>query len=66
MIASLETRVPSTEELAYLRNRKMADERASWAWQWLRTNVPIITAVCGAFGAALYWAITHLSLKAPQ
>ena len=62
-IASLESRVPSSEELAYLRNRKMADERASWAWQWLRTNVPIITAVCGAFGAALYWAITHLSWK---
>lgn len=64
-IASLEARVPSSEELAYLRNRKLADERASWAWQWLRTNVPVITAVCGALGAALYWALTHLSLKAP-
>lgn len=65
-IASLEARVPSSEELAYLRNRKLADERASWAWQWLRTNVPIMTAVCGAVGAFAYWAITHLSLKAPQ
>lgn len=65
-IASLEARTPSSEELAYLRNRKLADERASWAWQWLRTNVPIITAVCGGIGAALYWAITHLSWKAPQ
>lgn len=65
-IASLEARTPSSEELAYLRNRKLADERASWAWQWLRTNVPIITAVCGALGAGSYWLITHLAWNPPK
>ncbi len=63
-IASLDARMPSLEEITYLRNRKLADERASWAWQWLRTNVPILAAVCGAMGAAAYWAVTHLSFKA--
>lgn len=62
-IAAIDARMPSIEELAYLRNRKLADERASWAWQWLRTNVPILAAVCGAMGAAAYWAVTHLSFR---
>ena len=62
-IAAIDARMPSTEELAYLRNRKLADERASWAWQWLRTNVPIIAAVCTALGAAAYWLANHLSFK---
>ena len=65
-IASLESRTLSSEELAYLRNRKLADERAGWAWQWLRSNVPIITAVCSALGVAAYWLITHVSIKSPQ
>lgn len=65
-IASLEARLPSAEELAYLRNRKIADERASWAWQWLRANVPIISAVCGAAGAAIYWIATHFAWSPPK
>lgn len=65
-IASLEARIPSAEELAYLRNRKLADERASWAWQWLRLNVPIITAVCGGLAAAVYWLATHLAWNPPK
>ena len=65
-IASLEARMPTDEELAYLRNRKLADERASWAWQWLRANVPIISAVCGAAGAATYWIATHFAWSPPK
>lgn len=62
-IASLDARMPSAEEMAYMRNRKLADERASWAWQWLRVNVPIIAGLCSALGAAAYWAANHLSFK---
>lgn len=62
-IASLEARTLSSEELAYLRNRKLADERASWAWQWLHTNVPIAVAICSAVGAFAYWAITSLTFR---
>ena len=65
-IASLESRLPSAEELAYLRNRKLADERATWAWRWLRSNVPIITAVCGGFAGAIYWLATHLAWSPPK
>lgn len=66
LIASLEARMPTDEEVAYLRNRKLADERASWAWQWLRANVPIISAVCGAFAAAIYWIATHFAWSPPK
>lgn len=63
MLGSLEKRIPSAEELAYLRERKLADDRASWAWSWLRQNMPAIFIVASTIGSGIYWAISHLSLK---
>lgn len=62
-IASLEDRLPSSEELAYLRNKKEGDERAAWAWRMLRTYVPWATAVCGALGSAAYWLVSHFQMR---
>lgn len=62
-IAALEDRLPSPEELAYLRNKKEGDERAAWAWRMLRTYVPWATALCGAVGSAAYWLVSHFQIR---
>jgi hypothetical protein len=64
-ILSLRRRVPTDEEMAYIRNRKEADERAAWAWQMLRTYVPWVTSIGAALGTAAYWLVTHFSWKGP-
>ena len=62
-ILAMRLRVLTPEEMAYVRNRKLADERAGWAWQWLRANVPWIAGCVSAFGAAVYWFATNLTWK---
>lgn len=64
-ILALRRRVPTDEEMAYLRNRKEADERAAWAWRMLRTYVPWVTSIGAALGTAAYWFVTHFSWKGP-
>lgn len=58
-IASLEARLPSTEELAYLRNRKQADDNAAWLWRVTKANAPWIAVVASGLGTLLYWLVTH-------
>jgi len=58
-IVCLEARLPSAEELAYLRNRKAADERAAWAWKMLRIYVPWVASVVSVLGTAAYWIVTN-------
>lgn len=55
--------LPSTEELAYLRNIKLTSERSSWAWQQIRTYAPWVMSVTGTVGGAAYWFVTHFSWK---
>ena len=65
-IASLEARTLTPEELAYLRNKKESDERASWAWKTLRTYAPWVTAVCSAVGTAVYWLVSNFQVRPHQ
>ena len=58
-IASLEARLPSAEELAYLRNRKAADDNAAWLWRSIKKHAPWVSIVGGAFSSILYWLVTH-------
>lgn len=58
-LASLEERVPTSEDLAYLRNRREQDERASWAWHVIRKHAPWIAGLTTALGSGLYWLLTH-------
>ena len=51
--------VLTEEEIAYLRNRKIADERASWAWKQVKAHAPWIAAIGTAVGGLIYWVITH-------
>jgi hypothetical protein len=58
-----ESRMLSEEEIAYVRNRKQADEHATWAWQQIKTYAPWVVSVVGAVGSGAYWLVTHFSLK---
>lgn len=62
-IAELQANALTPEEHAYLRNRKAADERASWAWQMLRTYLPWVTAVCSAVGTGAYWLVSTFQVR---
>ena len=64
-IINLRRRLPTDEEMAYLRNRKEADERAAWAWKMLRTYVPWLTSIGAAVGTAAYWLVTHFQWRGP-
>lgn len=59
MIASLEARMPTEEDMAYLRNRRELDERSAWVWQVIRQHAPWLLAIGSAFGTAIYWFLTH-------
>jgi len=58
-LAEMERRMPSEEELAYIRQRKVADERASWAWQTLKMYAPVVGPILTAIGVAIWWLLTH-------
>lgn len=62
-IAELQSCTLTSEELAYVRNRKEADDRAAWAWKMLRLYVPWVTSICGAIGAGAYWVVTHFTWR---
>jgi hypothetical protein len=58
-IAELQANSLTSEEHAYLRRKKEADDNAAWLWQTIRTNAPWATVVCSLVGSALYWVLTH-------
>lgn len=62
-IAALEAKLPDAEDLAYLRTRRLADDRAAWAWKTIRLYMPWVTAVVSTAGAAAYWVATHLQFR---
>lgn len=62
-VAALKARLPTDEELAYLRNAKLERERSAWAWQQIRLYAPWVVAVTSAVSSAAYWIATHISIK---
>ena len=58
-LSSLEDRMPSPEELAYLRNSKEAAERSAWVIKLIRSNAPWLFVLLSASGSGLYWVLTH-------
>ena len=65
-IAELQRNALTSEEHAYIVNKKEADERASWAWKMLRTYAPWATAVCSAAGALAYWLVSNFQMRPHQ
>lgn len=58
-LASLEERMPTAEDMAYLRNRREQDERSAWVWQVIRQHAPWLLGVGSALGTVVYWFLTH-------
>ena len=58
-LAALEARMPTDEEVAYLRNRREQDERSAWVWQTIRQHAPWVIGMGSAIATAIYWLLTH-------
>lgn len=58
-LAAIEERMPSEEDMAYLRNRREQDERSAWVWQVIRQHAPWLLAIGSAAGTVIYWFLTH-------
>jgi hypothetical protein len=58
-IAELLKRVPTPEEMEYLRERKAADDNARWLWRTIKAHAPWLVIVFSMFGSAFYWIATH-------
>ena len=59
-IAILDARLPTPAEMAYLRERKAADENAAWLWRTIKTHAPWVSVVLSMFGTAAWWLSTHV------
>lgn len=59
LLGEIEARTLSHDEVAYLRSRKLADERASWLLRELKVHLPWIFPVCAALVTAIWWLATH-------
>ena len=53
------TRLPSSEELAYIRTRMRADENAAWLWTQIRRHAPWVVMVGSLVGSLIVWLLTH-------
>ena len=58
-LAEMESRMPTAEELAYIRNRMVQDQHAAWLVKWLRANAPWVLAIVSAAAAGLWFLLTH-------
>lgn len=65
MLASLEERMPTNQELEFLRAAKLQSERASWFWQMVRLYFPWVVSIGGAIVSAAWWVASHVSIKGP-
>lgn len=59
-IASLDERLPTPSEMAYLRERKAADENAAWLWRTIKAHAPWVSVVLSMLGSAAWWLSTHV------
>ena len=59
-IAGLSERLPTNAEMAYLRERKAADENAAWLWRTIKTHAPWVSVVASMIGTALWWLSAHV------
>lgn len=64
-VEQLEDRMPTDDELAYLRARKVQDEWASKTIKWLKDYTPWVFSILSALGALTYWAMTNLHIGPP-
>ena len=65
-LTRMEARLPTAEECDCLRKRKLEDDRASWAWQVIKTHAPWVSTALAMCGAVAYWVLTHTISVAPK
>lgn len=58
-LAELRKALPTPEEVAFLREKKRADENAAWMWRMVKTHAPWVTVVASMIGSGVYWVLTH-------
>lgn len=58
-IEDLRRRVPTDDELAFLRAKKEADDNAAWLWRMVKAYAPWVSVVASLIGSGLYWLATH-------
>lgn len=58
-IERLRDELPTADEMAYLRRRKLDDERAAWAWQQVRRHAPWVAGLASAISGVVVYLATH-------
>ena len=58
-IEELKRRIPSDDELAWMRATRREQENAAWAWQQIRKHAPWVLAVATTIGAGLAYLAGH-------
>jgi hypothetical protein len=60
-IEALRKQMPTPEELAYLRQRKTADERVAWLLDSCKKHLPWFVPVLSFGGGLAYWVIKQIA-----
>jgi len=55
----LRKRLPTPEEVEFLREKKRADENAAWMWRMVKTHAPWVSVIGTMIGSGIYWLATH-------
>lgn len=58
-IGRLQSILPTPDEMVYLRQRKLDDERATWAWQQVRKHAPWVAGLASALSAVVVFLASH-------
>lgn len=59
MLDALRKQMPTAEELQWLKERKLDDERAAWLWQQIRKHAPWVGVVAAMIGGGLAWLVNN-------
>ena len=58
-LAAMEAHTLTEDEITYLRERKLQDERAAWAVKVTKERLPLVFALVSAIGTLLWWLLNH-------
>jgi hypothetical protein len=58
-VTRLMAAMPTPEEMAFLRDRKLEAERAQWLWRTVKTHAPLVASILTAVGVSVVWLLTH-------
>ncbi len=59
MLSALEERIPTEQELAWLRERRIEAERVEWLRAQIKRHAPWVLTVSGIVGGVVAWLVNH-------